>query len=227
MKYGPPCEKPRGPGVLEHAAAESELPLRDADGIHRTGKLGQQPPTDYSQFVGRGIEQRQVQPQLVFIGMKLGFERREGECFKPFLDPRGQSGYFLFSHRTQGAAEPLAGQSKRDSFQTPQFRRVQLSPSIPELFFRRVMLQEPGDFVDIAGARAATQQVPQQMQRSVCQRVGGVQGLPAAPFPELVDTGCAQPLGALVPELEMYFNRQRDFRIEVAPAAPLPAGFAD
>src|ERR1039458_8553272 len=65
------------------------------------------------------------------------------------------------------------------------------------------------------------------MQPGVCQRVRSVQGLPAAPRPELVHTGRAQPFRALVPELEMYFDRQWDLRIEMAPAAPLPSGFAD
>src|ERR1017187_4557597 len=69
--------------------------------------------------------------------------------------------------------------------------------------------------------------MPQQMQPGVCQRVRSVQGLPAAPRPELVHTGRGQPFRALVPELEMYFDRQWDLRIEMPPAAPLPSGFAD
>src|ERR1035437_10993781 len=69
--------------------------------------------------------------------------------------------------------------------------------------------------------------MPQQMQPGVCQRVRSVQGLPAAPRPELVHTGRAQPFRALVPELKMHFNSQRAFRIEMTPAAPLPSGFAD
>src|ERR1017187_10306362 len=67
--------------------------------------------------------------------------------------------------------------------------------------------------------------MPQQMQPGVCQRVRSVQGLPAAPRPELVHTGRGQPFRALVPELKMHFNSQRAFRIEMTPAAPLPSGF--
>src|SRR5215469_17659048 len=66
-----------------------------------------------------------------------------------------------------------------------------------------------------------------EMQRGVSQSVGRVERLARAPRPERTQSGYTQALGLFVPKAIMHLDRQRNFRIEMAPAVPLPAGLQD
>lgn len=76
MKDGTFGKKTRSAGVFEHPAPRGKLLLRQADGVHGRGELcRQQPaPRDY-QLIARGVEQGQMQPKFVLVGMECGFER--------------------------------------------------------------------------------------------------------------------------------------------------------
>ncbi len=167
-----------------------------------------------------------MQPQLVFVGAEQAFERRGGEHIEPLAHSFRQALGFLLRHRAQPATEPLLRQAERNRLQLPQFRRMKPPPPAPEFLIVGMVLQKPGQLVDMIRTHAAAQQVAQQVQTGIAQSIRRIQSPSAPPRPKIVQPWRAQPLRALVPQAEMQLDRKGTIGIEVI-AAPAPSGFAD
>src|SRR5690242_15431017 len=87
-----------------------------------------------------------MQPHLVFIRRKAGFDRRPGAMFDPGANIRREIFNFFRDEWSEFALEPNGGEREHGSFQNSQIGRMESMPLGPESAIGRAIIQEPGDF---------------------------------------------------------------------------------
>ena len=74
----------------------------------------------------------------------------------------------------QCASEPLRRKLEAEYLYALQLRFVKLGPSLPERPVTRLRTQKPGQLVSVVRTQAPAERVPQQVQRGVGERIGGL-----------------------------------------------------
>src|SRR5579864_9132632 len=104
------------------------LILGNEHGLQRARKAGGEHAADeHPPAVLRRIEQGEVQPQLVLIGMKLSLNGTSRITLEPEGDVRVQTRRFLLRDRRTPTTEPSGRQPKGDSFQPAERFGVQFA----------------------------------------------------------------------------------------------------
>ncbi len=134
---------------------------------------------------------------------------------EPSLHVRGQPVDFL-ARSLPGNRH--ANQSPRERNKLPPAIRKDGSckfvPHLPEPFIVRMAIEDVPQFVKMKKARVAAQQMPQRVERRICDRVRRMKAaesqsfeFPALPpLPETIESLGREPLSTLVPELKMQLD---------------------
>ena len=154
--------------MVERSRSQVGQVLAGGDGVDEWGQLRRkEPAAEDCETVGRGVEQAPVQPQLVFVGMEEGGERRGGVGFEPARDAGGKIADLALYRGRKTAIEPMLGEREGDCFQAPERGRVEGRPFIPEAGIAGVFVKEGGELVDMGGPQVAAQEMAQRVEGCV------------------------------------------------------------
>jgi len=120
-------------------------------------------------LLSKRIEKTHVQPQLVFVGPEERLRGRPRISLEPFPDSCVEPIDLRLRDRVRPASKPRLGQQKTDS------GLLNVPPLAPKLVIVGVYIEEKSYLVDVSSAYIAPQQMPEEMQTRVRQRVDRVE----------------------------------------------------
>jgi hypothetical protein len=108
---------------------------------------------------GAVLDERQMQPEFVFVGGDEVFDRGKGVAGEPVVDARREAVEVVLDGGGEGGLEPDGGEMQGDGFEAAELRGMEIAPCVPEACVRGAAVEEGGDFPGSLEAGVAAEDV--------------------------------------------------------------------